>query len=670
MANPHPILELAAVQGRLNRHSCESPSFATYSTNKLQASLDLDRFPGPYSPEVLEKNLAYFVSKLQSYQQSWEGIGKGQCPGPRGHLGIGDQDSMSQRPPASRPASHSPPAPQKITLPPVQLRDDVQHGGREGGRQLPEVEGRGLPQPSPQFPRSGQTTPLGEGWRLPATSRDLGVHSMLNPTEPETSGPTDRRPRGPPSESPSFATRPSPQFGNSPTMAPSHTFSTQQQSSGTSSMTEGFGGSHPRARRILTPRSPARTLSAVRGGAHHIDASRSPFLTGRARAYTSDIHGYVDAPSSSTPPLPQGHSQQHYGFPPSVPQPLAPRRASGGTMHAPGQMPPSQSASPSISASSHNPSSNQTSPASFPYKGQQASQSATPYFPGSSFGSAMQQGGGIQYQEATGAPEGPYSTQAPSYAQEDSSLHSSSAGSSRQTSASDPIQVLTITTLEGHFNVPVDVHQASKLADEKRKRNAGASARFRQRRKDKEKEATTNIDKLNQQARDLERRVREVEEERDFYRKERNRFRDVVYRTPETRHLAQGPPSPLTMQSTTFPSQQGGPPGSMGFHPGPTSPQERAPRRRRTDVRGDFASIQYSASPSSSLPPVQSTLSGLARSSGPPSLPPLRMENPAPQRTSGPGVTTPSTEAPQPPYAAFPRGPYERGWPPGDAGRR
>ncbi len=44
----------------------------------------------------------------------------------------------------------------------------------------------------------------------------------------------------------------------------------------------------------------------------------------------------------------------------------------------------------------------------------------------------------------------------------------------------------------------------------------GASARFRQRRKEKEKEASSNIEKLQQQTRELERKVREVEQERDF----------------------------------------------------------------------------------------------------------------------------------------------------------
>ena len=165
----------------------------------------------------------------------------------------------------------------------------------------------------------------------------------------------------------------------------------------------------------------------------------------------------------------------------------------------------------------------------------------------------------MQFQGPSGVPEGPYTSPDPQT--QASSLHSSSAGSSRQTSASDPIQVLTITTSQGSYTVPVDVHQASKLADEKRARNAGASARFRQRRKEKEREANTSIEKLQQQAREQDRRMREIEQERDRYRLERDRLRDLVLRNPDMRHLAlQGPPSPQSMRSGSFPAMGQPPP--------------------------------------------------------------------------------------------------------------
>ncbi|TVY52692.1 hypothetical protein LSUE1_G010298, partial [Lachnellula suecica] len=315
------------------------------------------------------------------------------------------------------------------------------------------------------------------------------------------------------------------------------------------------------------------------------------------------------------------------------------------------------------------------------HKGGQAPQSATSsYFPGSTFGTSMQQptGGGalqqgLQYQGPSGTTEGPYTAPAPTSQGGGSSLHSSSAGSSRQASASDPIQVLTITTSSGQYQVPVDVHQASRLADEKRARNAGASARFRQRRKEKEKEASTNIEKLQQQSRDLERRVREVEQERDFYRGERDRLRDVVYRTPETRHFAmQSPPSPLSMRpGSSFPGPSGGPPSSSGYQPAPGP--ERAPRRRRMDTQGEFTPLPYSLPSASTLPPVPGPGPGQSFPPGPPQgpqgLPPMRMEGPARSPTTGPNQPPATTGGPQPPFDPYSRGPYERAWP-SDSSRR
>lgn len=157
--------------------------------------------------------------------------------------------------------------------------------------------------------------------------------------------------------------------------------------------------------------------------------------------------------------------------------------------------------------------------------------------------------------------EGPYS--APPSTQSASGTVSTS---SRQTSAADPIQVLTITTSSGIYNVPVDVHQASRLADEKRARNAGASARFRQRRKEREREANQNQDRLQQQIKNIEQvRDRYMQErdrcmqerdrfmqerdrywqEKEWYRHERDRLRGLLLENPAMRHLAMsGPPSP------------------------------------------------------------------------------------------------------------------------------
>lgn len=265
----------------------------------------------------------------------------------------------------------------------------------------------------------------------------------------------------------------------------------------------------------------------------------------------------------------------------------------------------------------------------------------------------------IQAPSASGT-EGPYSAPPPSA----SASSAQSASSSRQTS--DSIQLLTITTSQGIYNVPVDVHQASRLADEKRARNAGASARFRQRRKEKEKEASTTIEKMQQQTRDLEGKVRELEREREFYRAERDRLRDVVYQNPETRHLAmQAPPSPQSMRTSSFSgagTQLSGAPPPMSFQQ-QHSPVERPTRRRRMDATGEFTNVPYTLPPASTLPPVQAP--GYAQA-GATNLPPLRIEN-ATIPQSQPPVIAPSTTAgpPPPPFDPYARGPgsYDRGWP-------
>lgn len=106
-------------------------------------------------------------------------------------------------------------------------------------------------------------------------------------------------------------------------------------------------------------------------------------------------------------------------------------------------------------------------------------------------------------------------------------------------------QVMTLDTENGPIQVPVDVQAASKVADEKRKRNATASHRFRQRRKEKERETSQNISKLEGQ-------VREMEEERDFYREERDFFRSLASRIPGQAHHLPRPVSPRQRRNASM----------------------------------------------------------------------------------------------------------------------
>ena len=665
-----------AVQGPVSRSSRESPSLVPHAGQEQSFSPASSRFSEIQSPELLERRLADFVIKLRSYQQqSCEEPSNRQCHGPREPPGLGDQDSMSQRLPASRPASRSPPDVQKIAPPPVQVRDEYQRGGHQVEAQQPEqVEGRGHSHtlPSPQSVRTQASTP-GEDWRS-GPLRDLGVHSILNPTVPQSTPSSSRRVSIGTTESPLSVAGPASQLGASPTVGTPLPFPGHEAPAGTPPTQEGpratspHGRGTPAPRRILTPRSLAARLG--RGGQPPgtIDAQRSPFLPPRSRTYTAEPG---QSATSDIPPMPspQERSQPYYGFPGPA-QTLDRRTTSMPIMQAPGQPQLSQSASPIAAAPSVNPSSSQVSHGSFPYPGGPQPPTSTPYYPGSTFApqTVHQGGGALQYQAPASGTQGPYS-RAPSVSTS-SAVGNVSGG--RQPSASDPIQVLTINTSQGSYRVPVEVHQASRLADEKRARNAGASARFRQRRKEKEREANTTIEKMQHQTRELERRIREVEQERDFYRGERDRMRDVLTRTPEMRHLAmQGPPSPQTLRTGSYrdpppPSQPSAPPAPTTFPPQEPTIPERAPRRRRTGPSGEFTSIAYTLPPASTLPPVQAGYPG----QGTMVLPPLRMETTAAPSLTGTNVPPVTTTGPPPPFDPFSRGGYQqRGWP-SDGGQR
>lgn len=118
-----------------------------------------------------------------------------------------------------------------------------------------------------------------------------------------------------------------------------------------------------------------------------------------------------------------------------------------------------------------------------------------------------------------------------------SEIPTSSAAAHRQH------QMMVLETAQGYIQVPVDVEAASDVQNEKRKRNALASHGFRQRRRNKERETSEMIATL-------EARVRDAEEERNYYLQERNYLQDVVlqHRLP----LASRPPSPWRTRGATM----------------------------------------------------------------------------------------------------------------------
>ena len=155
-------------------------------------------------------------------------------------------------------------------------------------------------------------------------------------------------------------------------------------------------------------------------------------------------------------------------------------------------------------------------------------------------------------------------------------------------------QIFTLETDQGPIQVPVDVQAASKMADEKRKRNAGASARFRARRKEKERESS-------QQIANLESKIRVLDEEKEYYRMERDYFRGVVYNTPGQQQIPPRLPSPRHRKSNISENVAQGQNGSW------QQPEERGNHhgrntRRRISVNGQYDMSQPSSAGSKPSP--------------------------------------------------------------------
>lgn len=202
--------------------------------------------------------------------------------------------------------------------------------------------------------------------------------------------------------------------------------------------------------------------------------------------------------------------------------------------------------------------------------------------------------------------------------------------------------------------VEVDTQQASKLADEKRKRNAGASARFRQRRKEKEQAASQNIAELQKQLRDLT-------EERDYYMAERNYLHDVIARTPGV-VLSARPPSPRVRRAQASRQYGAGPqeqPANQDYARQDTGEPPPAQRRRTSEFQPSYvASHMTSPGYAQHFQPVSASTYTLPPPPGPPALPDLR-SHPA---TSGAqhlvhsSIPAPLASAPRPPpYDPFRR---------------
>lgn len=449
-------------------------------------------------------------------------------------------------------------------------------------------------------PVSAQPTPV----------RGLGMQSILNPSADSTplsaleSAPLSRLPL--PSLSPRGRKRPDPA---SPSRAPVYP----------------AGMSAPR--RVLTPKSPG--LRAASLGSQRLPSIQAAAgLSGHPLSGSSEPRIYTAEPGSADIPTLPPLTVAHRAYAP-VQSLEASRQAASGQI--PGAMPP-QAIPPAVPAPSHDrgysrPSPNlsaQTSPP-FQYGQGPASQSVPP---------------GFRSQSNTGSFR---NEPAPRAAPEN--YHSGPAS-----------YQMTLETEQGPMVVPVelDLLQASKVADEKRKRNAGASARFRARRKEKEKEASHTISSLQQDIRDLR-------AERDFYRDERNFMRDFAARHVGVSLLPPRPPSPISRVGQASSIARSDSPGQDDDGGRPRSDSAPAAQRRRTgDFRPAFSPPQpesaqgystgYPPPPGLPLPPP----SGPGPFASPRSLPP------APSGHPPPGARSQSS------YDPFRRDPFDRVW---DSGR-
>ncbi len=405
----------------------------------------------------------------------------------------------------------------------------------------------------------------------PRPSRSFGVHAILNPTLPEAPEVQNLQPGAP--------------YAEPLTTETDSRFHLSSGSAGPANVELGSGGSQPSSeprfgvqvrpqRHILTPKSRAVSLGRINPPGGTINAQQSPFLSSGPRGYTA---GPGTSGASEVPIMPAPPATSQYPFslqPPSGPvPPSSGRRPSIGTA----QGPLSRSVSPSTSYSSFSQQS-QTSPA-VQYGPPLAHQGASYNSPLYRTQSETQEAPPLQM-----ASERSFGSAAPSLGQSN-------------------YQLMTLDTDQGPIQVPVDTQAASKMADEKRKRNAGASARFRQRRKEKEREAGHTIGKLEQQVRDLT-------EDTDYYRRERDYYRHMFYSAPGHVNLAPRPPSPRLRRVRRLSSEEAPSNTTQWQEEGARAESERNTRRRIS-----------SYSPAYSLPPPSTIVAPANPSSyGPPPM--------------------------------------------------
>ncbi|MCJ1327647.1 hypothetical protein MMC10_004318 [Thelotrema lepadinum] len=335
--------------------------------------------------------------------------------------------------------------------------------------------------------------------------RSFKMHSILNPAgvNDETSS---QRSSLPPDSYPHRSTSESPASSNGP-LTPGKTF---LHMSGLPSPHLAGHSRHGLHAQMTANRGPNGTSINVPTAT--IDAKKSPFLShpGKGSYPPMDM-----IQGQATPPA---IARQAYPFPQQTLIKSEDRRGSEAS-----QLIPSQSNSPTTSLTSYGTGTgSRTSPVlSYSHCGVPTSE---------------------QLQTMNGGPPPPGANMGPN----------SAYGAPTNGTGQVTYQMMTIDTEKGPVQFPVDVQAASKVADEKRKRNAGASARFRQRRKEKEREASSTIARL-------ENKVRDLSDEREFYRVERDYFRKLVYNSSAQSQVVPRPSSPRPRRTSIDTTSTGTP---------------------------------------------------------------------------------------------------------------
>ncbi|EQL03143.1 hypothetical protein G6O67_003247 [Ophiocordyceps sinensis] len=234
---------------------------------------------------------------------------------------------------------------------------------------------------------------------------------------------------------------------------------------------------------------------------------------------------------------------------------------------------------------------------------------------------------------------------------------------------------MTLPGSDTPIPVQVDYSQASKKADEKRQRNAKASTRHRRKKKTMQEENARQLQDLKDERQQLMEELDGLRRQRDFYRDDRNRLREIVARTPGIHQHAGGPASPSEQGSDSHTERSPGqhsqmPTPSQGYASDPSS-VERPAQRRRTDDRPEFSAPVYGASVGPPPPTLASGASGYGVPVRPPSaassgggerLPPFRAID-GPPAGQGMGAGQPQEQDPRTGQwrRAQPRQ-YETGW--------